>query len=449
MRELCVAAVVVVTGLGCGGEAALPAPEPEPHERITYLRWHNPAFNKADDEALAEYTKAHPNVEVAATTARDPNARQKLLADLKNGNTIPFDLVVIDPSWVCTFADNLAEVPAEVVTLAQAQQAFFAAPLAGSTCNGRLKGLPIEYSLEYGGVVVNLDKFHEKFPGRTPGWSDWGAFLADAAALAEWEGEVPRANGLDIAAEWPQPVKHIFLSQILQRGGDYWAPGGDSFDFQSPAARASLQAMVDWIVRDKVMSLDLMPGANTSVTTRLALGAPGYGWSDPDRPLSVMGYAGPWALSWTVAQVPAGSSRRYGFFTLPPMVGSQHRFVQNSGRALVVPRTSKNAARAWDIARSIALSPEGARRWSATAGTLPALRVNGTPEAAAGDPVLSQVQPLLELGQWAGYIPAGAIETVEGAIMSGFFAAVTGKKSGDQALIDMQDAANQALRAHR
>jgi multiple sugar transport system substrate-binding protein len=442
VRNLCVTAMVGGIGLGCAGE-----PVSNPEVRIKYLRQDNPAFMKADDEAFAEYTKANPGVVIAATTVKYQSLSASLLADLKS-DTLDTDLVTVVPSWVCTFADNLMDVPADVATLAQAQQAYFAPPLAGATCNGRLKGLPTEYNLEYGGVVVNVDKFQAKFPGRTPGWSDWTAFLADAAALTEWEGEVARANGLDIDPIWPQPAKHIFLSQILQRGGSYWAPSGD-FDFKSPAARASLQAMVDWIARDRVMSRDLVPERNTFVTTRLAMGATGYGWNDLGKPLSVMGYAGTWAMPNTIGQVPAGTSRRYEFHTVPPMVGSQHKFVQNSGWALVVPRTSKNAARAWDLARSIALSPAGARRWAATAGTLPALRANGTPEAAAGDPLLSKVQPLLEHGQWVGYIPAAAIETVEGAIVSSFFDAATGKKSVEEALTQMQDTANDALRQHR
>jgi multiple sugar transport system substrate-binding protein len=446
VRRFCLAATIVVTGLGCARESA--TPEPEAPTRIRYLRWDRPGFAEADDEALAEYTRVHPGVEVDAVTARRGSCGgAQLYVDLMN-DELDFDLMILDPSEVCTFADNLSGVPAEVATLAEAEQAFFGAPLAGSTCQGRLKGLPVEYSLEYGGVVVNLDKYQEKFPGRTPGWPDWATFLADAAALTEYEGEVVRANGLDLEPNWPQPAKHIFLSQILQRGGTYWAPGGDSFDFLSTAARAALQTMVDWVVRDRIMSFDLLAGENTFVTTRLARGASGHGWSDPARPLSVMGYAGGWALASTIGQVPAGSSWRFGFFSVPPMVGDQHRFVQNSGWALVVPRTSKNAARAWDIARSIALSPEGARRWAATAGTLPALRANGTREAAAGDPLLSAVQPLLEHGQWVGYIPAAAIETVDGAILRGFVGAATGKKSVDEALTEMQDAANSALRSH-
>ena len=156
-----------------------------------------------------------------------------------------------------------------------------------------------------------------------------------------------------------------------------------------------------------------------------------------------MGYCGTWGVPSTVSQLPAGSNWHYDFFTLPPMFGTQHKFIQNSGWAFVVPRTSKNPKVAWDVARSLALSPEAARRWSAVTGALPALRANGA--ATAGNPALAKVQALLEHGQWVGYIPAAANDTALFAMVNNFFAAAAGKKTVDQALMDMQQTANNAI----
>jgi multiple sugar transport system substrate-binding protein len=441
MRRLQWVAIFGVTA-GCGGIEAAP---PKSAVTITYLQSDNPPYMKADEEAFAAYTAAHPSVTIANNAIRYPHLTARLLAELSTGN-LRVDLVRLPPSWVCSFADQLADVPDDVITLAQAREVYFAAPLAGSTCNGKLKGLPIEYNLEYGGVVVNVDKYQTRFPGQTPGWNDWSTFISQASALTEYDrAGKPCANGLDIAPDWPQPVKHIFFSQILQRGGSYWSSRGDRFDFRSPAAHDALTEMVGWVTRDRVMFPSLIPDDNTFVTTRLVLGAAGYGCDDPAAPLSVMGYAGTWAVPNTVGQLPSGKNTRYDFYPLPPMVGTQHKFVQNSGFALAVPRSSKNPAVAWDIARSIALDPDAARKWTTTGGALPALKVNGTPEAAASSPMLAKVQPLLEQGQWVGYIPAAAIETVEGAMMANFFHAATGKKPIPEALADMERAANEAL----
>ena len=193
----------------------------------------------------------------------------------------------------------------------------------------------------------------------------------------------------------------------------------------------------------------LIPGENTFVTTRLALGATGFGYSDPAKPLSYMGYVGTWGIPSVKGQLPAGNSTVYEYFTHPPMDGTQHKFVQNSGWAFVVPKNSKNQKAAFDLLKALALSPDAMRKWAATTGALPALKVNGTREAAAADPTLAKVQPLLEDGQWVGYIPGGAIETVEGVLMSNFFAVVKGTKTVDTAIGDMQTDANKALADHK
>ena len=434
---------------GAGGMGGTTMPPPS---AVTIKVWRhdNASYKKADDDAFADYTAAHTNVSITATT-QPWQAFTMALSTLLKSDQLDYDLVLMPPASVCTYAANLADVPAEVVSLSDAQNTFFAPPLQGSTCKGVLKGLPIEYNLEYGGVIVNMDKYEAKFPGKTPGWADWNAFLADATALVERDATGKACtNGLDIDPDWPEPARHILLSQILQRNGQYWSKTDPTlFDFNTQEARDSLGAMVDWVNKDKVMSPALIPTKNTFVTIRLGRGASDTSCGDPNQPLSVMGYVGTWGLPASQAERPPGSTTRFAFYHLPPMVGAEHRFVQNAGFAFGVPKSSKNAKVAWDIAKTIALSPAAMRKWAATAGTLPALKANGTKEATAGDPVLSQVQPLLDKGQWMGDIPYGATAEVLGAMVSNYFDAVKGTKSIPDALHDMETRANAAITSNR
>jgi multiple sugar transport system substrate-binding protein len=415
---------------------------------ITFLRHDNTTYREADNAFFAQYMVDHPNVSIVDTTVDFHSLASTLLGELRR-DQFAYDLVLMPPSRMCGFADNLYDVPDAVMTLDQAKETFFAAPLEGSTCNGRLKGLPVEYNLEYGGVVVNLEKYQARFPGKTPGWSDWPSFLAEASALTEYDDTgKPMANGLDIDPDWPPATREIFLGQILQRGGKYRKDDG-LFDFNTPEARDAFADMVSWFDVNHVMFPELVPDKNTYVTTRLAAGATGYGWGDPAHPLAVMGYVGTWAVPSTVAQLPDGSTWHFDYFPLPPMVGTEHRFVQDSGWAFAVPRTCKNPAVAWDIARSLALTPAAMRKWSETTGALPALRANGTPEAAAGNPSLTKVQPLLEKGNWLGYVPSGAIETVSGAFVKNFFDVVRKVADVGTALDHLQTTANAAILLHR
>jgi multiple sugar transport system substrate-binding protein len=437
----------------CGGGSTEVTP---PQVTVAFLRHDSPPYARADDAFFAEYMRAHPGVAVEATTVRYPTLGQTLLQDLKNNNLTRYDLVRVQPSWVCSFADNVVDVPEDVLSLSEAQSIFFAAPLSGSVCDGKLKGIPIEYNLEYGGVVVNMTKYRAKYgPTATPSWPDWASFIRQASELTEYDASgVPRANGLDIPPDWPQPVKHLFFSQILQRGGRYRAADG-TFTFDTPEGRAALTEMVNWVTRDKVMYPELVPGTNTFITTRLASGSVGYGWGDVQEPLAIMGYVGTWGIPSVLDQLPAANQGRfqYEFHTLPPMVGSAHTFVQNSGWAFVVPRTSQNQQAAWDLVKAFALSTDEMRSWTSITGALPALRATARAAAAAGDPNMTKEMPLLEDGRWVGFIPAEAIETVEGAIVSNYFAAVRGADNGgktvEQALQDMQRAANDAVAPYR
>ena len=446
MRRFGCFALLATGWLACGDEGGTPPINVEGQVTIAFLEHENPAFGLANRAAFRAYEQAHPNVTIKVSTVDYRTLTATLLSDLKN-DRLNADLVQITPNWQCSFAANLAEVPADVLAPADAKTVFLGPPIDSVTCQGALKGIPLEYSLDYGGAVVNLDKFEARFPGKKPGWSDWRALLADGAALVERDVDTtPRVNGLDIDPNWAGGILHIFLASILQRGGQYWAPDGKSFDLNTPVARESVTDIVSWIVKDKVMFLSLVPPGDGFVGTRLAHGTTGYGWNDPLRPLSAMGYVGPWGLSFVrQALPPEKKTARYDYVALPPIVGTQHKFVSYGGWAFAVPKTSKNQRVAWDIVKSLALDPVAMKQWAATTTTLPALRASATKEAAATDPVLAQVQPLLEAGQHIGYIPASAHEIMEAAIVSNVFAVVRDNKTVDAALADMQTTINTAI----
>ena len=285
-----------------------------------------------------------------------------------------------------------------------------------------------------------MTKYEAKYQGSQAQLDELDGLHRPGRELTEYDGTRPAANGLDIDNGWPQPVKHIFLSLILQNGGKYW-DGADvafdgtkhNFNFTNAAATRSLTEMVRWVAKKKVMFPDdLVPATNTFVTVRLASGASGYGWNDPAKPLSVMGYAGTWALANTVGQLSAGNSTRVRL-RRPAAHGGQ--------RAQVRAELGLRLRRAEDQQEPQGrLGPRQGHgplaRGHAQVGRhrrarCPALKVNGTPAAAAADPQLAKVQPLFEKGQWVGYIPAGGLETIEGILVSNFFDAVKGPAPGE------------------
>ena len=143
----------------CGGGAAVPAATEAPAsgEKIEIRFWGHqaPAFNEANQAKFDEFMAQNPNVTIKYETFPWDVFIQTIQTSLPAGNTA--DVILIPGGYTCRYASGgqLLEVPADVMTLDQAKEVFFAAPLGGQTCDGKLYGFPAEYNLEYGGAYVN------------------------------------------------------------------------------------------------------------------------------------------------------------------------------------------------------------------------------------------------------------------------------------------------------
>jgi multiple sugar transport system substrate-binding protein len=388
--NLLLAAIVLAGLAGCeddmGGAGTTPL-------TLTYYRHDDLAVAKADAAGLAAYRKAHPNVTFEEKIL-NYNALVALLeSDLADG-ALKADLINMPPSYACGYASQLAPVPASLMSLDQAKQTFLPAPLAGVTCGETLVGLPREYNLEYGGILVNMTRYRAKIPDRSPAdWKTWADVIRDAQALTERnaDGKVTVA-GLDFRHR--APLKHILLALILQQGGNYWNKDHTGFEFDTPETRAAIQWMVDAAHANQYLD----PAGPAAVTGPWALALV------DDR--AAMVYTGTWghAIAHDAA-VAAGKTIELTYFRHPPFFGTEHVFVQNSGWALVVPRSSQHVEAAMDVVQFLTTDPATMRQWSELAGSISPLRSQGTAAALEVDPVRSVIQPLLEKGTWVGYIP--------------------------------------------
>src|SRR6185436_5240935 len=118
---------------------------------------------------------------------------------------------------------------------------------------------------------------------------------------------------------------------------------------------------------------------------------------------AAMVYTGTWGNAVATQNAAMqGKTTDFAYFMHPPFFGTEHKFVQNSGWALVVPKNSEHAAVALDAARFLTTDAPTVAEWSRLAGQISPLRAQTTPEALASDPIKSSIQPLLEKGRWVG-----------------------------------------------
>ena len=110
----------------------------------------------------------------------DPGA--VLLTDLKNDSLTRADLVRVQPSWVCSFADNLADVPDDVLTLSEAQNTFFAAPLAGPPAAAGSRACRSSTTSNTAASCVNMTKYQASSArARLRSGPTWDSFIGEAA----------------------------------------------------------------------------------------------------------------------------------------------------------------------------------------------------------------------------------------------------------------------------
>ncbi len=364
---------------------------------LTLLHHDNPSFDSADQAAITAYQTSHSNVTFTTQTRSFADLTTDLQTLLPT-NSINADIVTIPPAETCQYADYLAEVPAGVMTKAEADAAFFAAPLEGSYCNGKLLAMPIEYNMEYGGIVVNMDLYGGTTP---PTWANIDDMFTDVASKAVTPPTDYCASATDKVAclkgtsgmsfLQSDPLRNVFLGGILQRGGSIW--NGSKLNFSSAEAAATIRWIWEkaWVAEDHAAvhcanTLDDVNPIQNTLNQR-----------------EVSRYCGTWLIPAVKSTDP---NLNLAYALAPPMVGTEHKFVTNAGWAYGVPKSSTHADQAWDFIKSLTANSTQALSWTATTGTIPALQENlNDPGLLANTPGLAQIAPILPSGHWIGFLP--------------------------------------------
>jgi multiple sugar transport system substrate-binding protein len=397
---------------------------------VTLTMWahRSKSFNRALKDAAAAYSEEHPNVTIELETFDYDTYIQTLQTALPAGNAP--DILHLFGTWTCTYIDNLAPVPEDVITLADAQQDFFPGPLGGFTCDDTLYGLPQESNVEYGATLVNT-VMADAAGVSTDGWATWDEFIADARAVTViQDGAITRAGYHFTAGDG---LAHSFLSLIVQAGGDYLNEDGTAFTLNTPEGEQALtllKSMVDAQVIDPVLFNDEQNWVGDCYFTELC----------------AMGLVGPWAVADYAEDYPELTANTI-YLELPPLEGSK-AFIADSGWGLTVSSDSPNADIAWDFARFAGLDAANAEAWNLTSGTLPALVENA--EGAAKDrltaafPHFETWFGILPNARFVGQLPDRDLLYYE-IIYSHGLAALQGEETIDQALQAMETEANETF----
>lgn len=367
------------------------APSAASGEKVALRLWMhtNNAFIAGLEALIAAYEADHPNVDIQLEHFEYGLYIQTLQTAMPAREEA--DIMQLFGTWIPQYYERLAPVPENVMTLEQAKQTFYAAPLGGYVVNGTLYGLPQEFNCEYGGVLVNKTKFQAAGLAYPPQWKTMEDVLADAAKLTEKDsGGMMTVTGYHFTSA--DPISADFLAGIKQRGGNYWNADQTAFTFDTPEARAQLQFMVD-AVQKGVVDPVLFNNESNWVVDAFFKSQVG------------IGYIGSWAIGVGQENFPDFADE-WDYFILPPVAGDKPLFVADSGWGLTVSPNSKHPDVAWDFVKFVTADPKNAAQWNVASKTIPAMpAVAESAEIAAAEPWVPKMLSLLPYGVYLGNMP--------------------------------------------
>lgn len=375
----------------CDGDqeptAVEPAGEPAGDEEgVTFRVWthQNDAFNEGLEDLADAYMATNPGVSISFETFDYDTYIQTLQTALPAGTEA--DILQMFGSWVCSYVEggNLAEVPGDVLSLADAEAAIFPAQLAGYNCGGKLYGMPQEFNIEYGATLVNTAIAADAgIEDITAGWPTWDDFIADAKAMTELTDGVMTRAGYNFTASDAIPA--TFYSLILQFGGEYLTD--DGFSVNTEEGKQALEFMMK-LVEEGVVDPVLFNDEENWVGDCYF---DGY---------CAMGLVGPWVVPEYAGDYPDVVDVTQ--YVPLPFFGDTPKLVAASGWGLSVSANSEVQTAAWDFVAYVALNAENAVQWNLASGTLPALMANA--EGAAKDELVAAFPhfgPFLDILQYA------------------------------------------------
>jgi len=373
-------------------DSAEPAEEAPMDEAVTIRLWthQNDAFNSGYQALADAYTAENPNVTIELETFDYDTYIQTLQTSLPAGTEA--DVMQMFGSWVCSYADggNLAAMPEDVISLADAQAAIFPAQIGGYTCGDQLYGVPQEFNIEYGAALVNTQLAEEVgLTDITDGWETWDDFIADAQAMAEVvDGNMLR-SGYNFTGS--DGMAATFYSLILQNGGEYLTD--DGFSVNTPEGIAALELMKSFVDAGLVDPVLFNDEANWV----------GDSYFDGS---SAIGLVGPWVVPEYGGDYPE-MAEVTEYVALPS--AGEDALVAASGWGLTVGESSEAQDVAWDFVKFVTLNEANAVDWNLASGTLPALKANA--EGANGEALVAEFAhfgPFLEIlpnAQFEGAFP--------------------------------------------
>lgn len=390
--------------------------------RLVFWGHQEDAFVDAYKKLIEDYQSTHPNIEIKFQSFPYEIYNQKLKASF-SARTPP-DIAEMFGTWVPEYSRNgaLAELP----NGEELRKKYFDAPLGGYMLSGKLYGLPMEYNIENGGMLIHPQMLKEKGIEHPP--ATWDELVEAAKKLTVRDDRGIKVKGFDFVSG--DNITFTFLSLILQQKGHFWGEN-DHVNFQTPEAVKAMTTLKKFIAVDQVADLTTF-GGQLDISDYFFRGN------------AAMTYRGPWTIA---AGLDNYKVNDFEYVAMPSFTSEKPVFAAESGWGTVVAQKSKAKAEALDFIQFMA-QKENLKAWNLSTFTVPAKKeVAEDPEFLKENPYMKTSLAVLQNGQWIG--PIADRDYFFKQVNDHFQLIVTGQESVENGLKAMERAINDSQDNHK
>lgn len=231
------------------------------------------------------------------------------------------DLYEIWGGWGVDYASTgaLAAMPDEMAKEIEADA--YPCTYGALMYEDKLYGMPMEFNIECGGLLVNNALLNEK---NLTVPTTWDELIAEAKQVAVVENGIMTVKGFDFV-NW-DGVPYLFTSMILSQGENYINEDG-SFNFTSDASKKAFTELTDLVTKEGVTDLS--------------------GLVDEDLEGYMMLYAGtalfvprgPWAIAEGISTFELTYGEDFSYVAMP-WYAEKKAFAAESGWSIAVNASS-------------------------------------------------------------------------------------------------------------
>lgn len=347
---------------------------------LTFWCHENEPWTKAYKEMAKKFEEKNPDYKVEVQDYPFEVYNDKIQTALTSKTAGP-DIIAVWGGMAPSFieSDALSEVPED---LAKEMKEDYMEPTLGIyTKEGKYYGVPMEFNLEYGGMIVNKKLFNEsnlEYP------TTWEELREVSKKVAKKNGDIVEMKGIEMIDS--DALICNYLAMILQQGGQY-IKEDNAIDFATPEGVKAMNELLG-MVKDGETDLRNLTEEE-------------YCFNDVYQDKGYMASVG----SWGIGEGTDSYGLTYGedFEYVPvPQYGKDMAFASETGWGIIVPANGANVDAAWDFVKFFS-EPENLVQHNIACNQLPPRKsLLDSEEYKEAMPNVTFLLDILPNGQWMG-----------------------------------------------